>query len=152
MLPSWYVLFWNTSSQLTNGTQRVFSTIKNITVHSHGLSHDNGTTVKPTAMVTFIWWVQESWDSRASIVCPPIRLFRPKLGEASEWNFVGSSPARSQLLKSRKHRGFSSRICKQYFSSQKSSVVIEWLGAHAIGYGPEFKADFRTTLSLIPKS
>ena len=83
-----------------------------------------------------------NWECCAPVVCPPIRLFRPKLGEASEWNVVGSSPARSQLLKSRKHRGFSSRICKQYFSSQKSSVVIEWLGAHAIGYGPEFKVNF----------
>ena len=30
------------------------------------------------------------------VVCVPIRFFRPKLGEASEWIFVGSNPAQIQ--------------------------------------------------------
>ena len=41
-----------------------------------------------------------NWESRAPVVCPPIRFFTPKLGEAIEWNFVGSIPARSKFLKS----------------------------------------------------
>ena len=113
---------------------------RTVHVESHGTPKKKSPIGKPSYDGFKILLINR--ESRASIVCPPIRFFRPKLGEASEWNFVGSSPARSQLLKSRKHRGFSSRICKQYFSSQISSVVIKWLGAHAIGYGPEFKVNF----------
>merc|ERR1712194_684510 len=45
---------------------------------------------------TFKCWVF-SIGSLAPIVCPPIRFFWPKLGEASKSNFVSSSLARSQL-------------------------------------------------------
>ena len=54
MLPSWHCVgCWNTSSQVANSTQHVFSTIRKIIVYCRGLSHDNSTTVKPCGRWAF---------------------------------------------------------------------------------------------------